>query len=265
MALPLFDVHAHYQDSRYDEDREVLLEEMRAAGVKGIIDSGDSAESSVKCIQCAEKHDFVYAAAGIHPLNILDTTQEDIDRVRDMLNHSKVVAVGEIGLDYYYEDCAPADIQKKWCKKLIELAAESRLPIVFHDREAHEDSLNMLKYAAGMGVTGLMHCYSGSVEMMHEIIKLGFSISVGGVVTFKNAKKIVEVVKEVPIEKLFLETDAPYLTPVPFRGERNNSAMIAYVAEKISEIKGLNTEEMCNIIYNNSIKMFGQKRKIQEI
>lgn len=257
MGLRLFDVHAHYQDARFDEDRDELFEKMKADGVVGIIDSGDSYESSVQCIATAEKYDYVYAAVGIHPLNVSqNTSQEEVGNLRKLLRHPKAVAVGEIGLDYYWEDAAPKELQQHWVMRQIDLAAEFKKPIVFHDREAHRDSVDMLKYAANQGVAGIMHCFSGSVEMMREIIQLGFSISLGGVVTFQNARKAVEVAREVPLDNLLLETDCPYLAPVPLRGKRNYSSLIAYTAKRIAEIRGMTAEEICNITCNNSIRMF---------
>ena len=256
MALKIFDVHAHYQDSRYDNDRNEIFKNMNDAGVVGIIDSGDSVQSSESCIKWAQKYDFVYAAAGIHPHNVKDITEDDIVVLKELIRNPKVVAVGEIGLDYYYDDSAPPDVQKYWLLKQIELAAEVGKPIIFHDREAHEDSLEIIRDAASKGTTGIMHCFSGSAEMMREIIKYGFSISVGGVVTFKNAKKIIEVVQEVPIDRLFLETDCPYLAPEPFRGKRNDSSMILYIAQKVAEIKGMPVEELCDKIYDNCMRMF---------
>ena len=257
MELKLFDVHAHYQDERFDGDRDELFEKMRADGVRGIVDSGDSAESSVKCIKTAEKYDFVYAAAGIHPLNVKYAKDGDIDKIRELLKHPKVVAVGEIVLDYHYEDTAPKEQQFYWLREQIKLAAETGKPIVFHDRDAHEDSFNVLKEASKMGVGGILHCFSGSVEMMREIIKIGFSISLGGAVTFKNARKTAEVAREVPLDRLLLETDCPYLSPEPFRGKRNYSSLIKYTAQKIADIKGISVEELCDVVYKNSIKIFG--------
>ena len=253
----IFDVHAHYQDRRYREDRDELLMRINKEGVIGIIDSGDSLESSVKCIKTAEKYPFVYAAAGIHPINIKDAKESDIPRISELLKHPKVVAVGEIGLDYYYEDNVSSTIQKQWLGQFIDMAVETGKPIVFHDREAHEDSLEALKNAAAKGIKGVLHCFSGSTEMLREIMKLGFHISVGGVVTFKNARKMVEVIAEVPMDRLLLETDCPYLAPEPYRGQRCDSSMISYVAEKIAEIRRIQPEEVCEITYNNAKKLFG--------
>lgn len=261
MALPLFDVHAHYGDARFDEDREQLLLRMhRENEVVGIVDAGDSAASSVACVKRAEQYDFIYAAAGIHPLNMQDVTDADLQIVEELLQHPKVVAVGEIGLDYHYDDSAPKDVQHHWLMKQLELAQKYQKPIVFHDRDAHADSMEMLKKAASMGVGGIVHCFSGSVEMLREVMKLGFSISLGGTVTFKNANKVLEVAKEVPIDRLLLETDCPYLAPTPFRGQRNDSSMIRYAAEKIAELRGMTPDEVCEITYANSLKMFGLTR-----
>ena len=271
MSLRLFDIHAHYEDSRYDEDKEQLFEKMKAEGVGGIIDTGSSLSSSIKSVKTAEKHDFIYAAVGIHPLNLWsredetlphdgsprrETTQEDIAQIRKLLSHPKVVAVGEIGLDYYYDDTAPKDVQHYWLEEQINLAKEFNKPIVFHNREAHEDSLNIIKEVSKQGVTGVMHCYSGSVEMLKEVLKCGFSISIGGVVTFKKAIKIAEVAKAVPLDRLLLETDCPYLAPEPFRGKRNDSSMTIYIAEKIASLRGISVEEVCEATYNNAVKMF---------
>ena len=258
MAQPLFDVHAHYGDRRFEEDRDALLLRMHQENqVVGIVDAGDSAASSFDCVKRAEKYDFVYAAAGIHPLNMQDVTEADLQQVEALLKHPKVVAVGEIGLDYHYEDSAPKEVQHHWLMKQIELAKQYGKPIVFHDRDAHADSMEVLKQAAAMGVGGIVHCFSGSVEMLKEVVKLGFSISLGGPVTFKNANKVVEVAKAVPLDRLLLETDCPYLAPTPFRGQRNDSSMIIYAAERIAQLRGMTTDEICEITYANALKLFG--------
>lgn len=258
MALPLFDVHAHYGDHRFDEDREELLKRIhRENHVVGIVDAGDNAASSVDCVKRAEQYDFIYAAAGIHPLHMQEISDADLQVVESLLTHPKVVAVGEIGLDYHYDDSAPKEVQHHFLMKQIELAQKYQKPIVFHDRDAHADSMEVLKKAASMGVGGIVHCFSGSVEMLREVMKLGFHISLGGTVTFKNANKVLEVAKEVPLDRLLLETDCPYLAPTPFRGQRNDSSMICYAAERIAELRGMTAEEICEITYANSLKLFG--------
>jgi TatD DNase family protein len=250
-----FDIHAHYDDERYDKDRDYILGGLQDKGVKYVINSGADIDSSVKSIEYSEKYDYIYATCGIHPGYVSGLREEDLEKLKELSKHSKVVAIGEIGLDYYY-DTSNKEQQKYWFRKQVDIAKELKLPVVIHNRDAHEDTMKELKRAAQMGVKGVMHCYSGSVEMAKEIIKLGFYISIGGVITFKNAKKLPDVVEWLPIEYLLLETDCPYLAPEPFRGKRNDSSMLRYIANKIAQIKGITCEEVCKITTENACRLF---------
>ena len=251
----IFDTHAHYDDERFDEDRFGLLSEMPEKDVGFIINCGADLESSAKSVDYAERFPFIYAACGIHPSNVDGVPDSAAEELKSLCRKDKVVAIGETGLDYHY-DYSEREDQKRWLYKHIDLAAELNLPIVIHDREAHEDIMQSLRYAHAKGVTGVVHCFSGSVEMMTEVIKLGFYISLGGAVTFKNAKKVLQVAEKVPTDKLLLETDCPYMTPEPFRGKRNDSSYIKYTAQKIAEIRGLTYSDVCGITAENAKRLF---------
>lgn len=252
MYTNIFDSHAHYDDSRFDEDRDELLSSLSQKGVTKIINCGCDLKSSLKNVDLAEKYDFVYAAIGVHPHEAEETTDKDISEIEKLYKRKKVVAVGEIGLDYHY-DFSPRERQFEIFEKQLILANKLDLPVIIHDREAHEDTLRLLKKHKPQGV---VHCFSGSVEMAKEIIKLGMYIGLGGAVTFKNAKKPVEVAEYLPIDRLLLETDAPYMTPVPFRGQRCDSSHIAYTAEKIAQIKMLDVQELIDKCNTNAKKLF---------
>lgn len=255
MYKNIFDTHAHYDDERFDEDRDELLSSLFTGSVSHIVNCGCDLKSSLKTIKLSEKFDNLYAALGVHAHEASDCTDEDLSRIAELYSHEKVVAVGEIGLDYFY-DFSPRERQIEVFRKQIELANDLGLPVIIHDREAHEDTLNILKELRPKGV---VHCFSGSAEMAKEIIKLGLYIGLGGAVTFKNAKKPIEVAEYVPLDKLVLETDAPYMTPVPFRGKRCDSAHIAYTAEKIAEVKGMDVQELIDVCNENSKKLFNIK------
>lgn len=247
----IFDSHAHYEDSRFDQDRENLFETLKAHGVGGIITCGCDKESSLAALKMAKESDIVYAAVGIHPGNIdSGTTVSDIEK---LLNFEKCVAIGEIGLDYYWVQ-DNKEKQKEIFISQLELAKKYNLPVLVHDRDAHADTLEILKEYKPKGV---VHSFSGSMEMAEDIINLGMYIGVGGVITFKNAKKLPDIVKNLPEDKILLETDAPYLSPVPFRGKTNNSALIYLTAEKIAEIRNTTTEHILKITYQNAKTLFG--------
>ncbi|HRT82644.1 MAG TPA: TatD family hydrolase, partial [Oscillospiraceae bacterium] len=227
----IFDSHAHYDDKAFDEDRDSLLENLPKAGVCGVLNCAGDKKSSYTCLELTKKYDFVFAACGVHPHSAADANTEDfLEGLPELLSGNKCLAVGEIGLDYHY-DFSPRDVQLVVFEKQIKLALELGKPIVVHNREAHEDTLRLLKKYKPQGV---MHSFSGSVEMAAELIKLGMYIGLSGVVTFKNARKPLEVARFVPLERLLLETDCPYLAPVPFRGKRSDSSMIAITAEVIA-------------------------------
>ncbi len=249
----IFDTHAHYDDERFDEDRDELLSSLFDTSVSHIVNCGCDLKSSLKTVALSEKYPNLYAAVGVHAHEASDCTDENLIEIEKLYSHKKVVAVGEIGLDYYY-DFSPRERQIEVFRQQIELANKLGLPVIIHDREAHEDTLKILKELRPKGV---VHCFSGSVEMAKEIIKLGLYIGLGGAVTFKNAKKPIEVAEYTPLDRLLLETDAPYMTPVPFRGKRCDSAHIAYTAEKIAEVKGINVQELIDMCNENSKKLFG--------
>lgn len=252
MYSNIFDSHAHYDDSRFDEDRDELLCSIKDEGVSYVVNCGCDLRTCLKTLEISEKHDFLYAALGVHPHEAEETTEEDLAEIRKLYCNKKVVAVGEIGLDYHY-DFSPREIQKEVFEKQLILANELDLPVIVHDRESHEDTMNLLKKHRPKGV---VHCFSGSVEMAKEIVKLGMYIGLGGAVTFKNAKKPIEVAEYIPLEYLLLETDAPYMTPVPHRGERCHSGHIALTAEKIAEVKGMDTQELIDRCNENAKRLF---------
>ncbi len=252
MYCNIFDTHAHYDDSRFDEDRDELISSLTKKGVSNIINCGCDLKSSLTSTALTEKFDYVYAAVGVHPHEAEEATEEDLDEIKKLYKNKKIVAVGEIGLDYHY-DFSPRERQLEVFEKQLVLANELELPVIVHDREAHEDTMRLLKKYKPQGV---VHCFSGSTEMAKEIIRLGMYIGLGGAVTFKNAKKPVEVAEYLPTDRLLLETDAPYMTPVPFRGQRCDSSHIAYTAEKISVIKKLDAQELIDICNTNAKKLF---------
>lgn len=254
MAL-IFDTHAHYDDAQFDADREALLSAMPENGVGLILDPGCDLESSRAAIALAEQYPHVYAAVGYHPENCAPYTDADLDILRRLAQHPKVVAIGEIGLDYYWEQNPPKEFQQAVFRAQLALARELDLPVIVHDREAHADCLAIVKEFPG--VRGVFHCYSGSVEMARELWKLGWYTGFDGPVTYKNARKTVEVAAEVPLERLLLETDSPYMAPVPVRGTRNDSRNIAHIAAKIAEVRGMTADEVIRIAADNGKRLFG--------
>lgn len=255
----LFDTHAHYNDNQFDPDRCESLQRAVDNGVGYILSASSDLASSVENVALAEEYEFVYAAVGVHPHNVSDLNNNIISALKDFASYRKVVAIGEIGLDYFYNN-SPREAQKLWFAKQVSLAASLSLPIIVHDRDAHEDTMEILKSENALKVGGVLHCFSGSVEMAREVLNNNFLISVGGTVTFKNAKKIHDVVKYVPLDMLLLETDCPYLTPEPRRGDRNESANVRLVAEMIAKIKGNSAEYIADVTTENAKKLFGIDR-----
>lgn len=246
----IFDSHAHYDDESFNEDRYELLEKLnKEKGIVGILNCGSSIEGARDSLELANKYDFIYAAVGVHPEYAHMVDEKVLQEIKEMAKNSRVKAIGEIGLDYYWEENPPREVQIEAFKKQMEIARELNLPVVIHDREAHKDTLDIIKMYKE--VTGVVHCFSGSVEFAKECLKEGYYIGFTGVVTFKNAKKILEVLKEVPLDRILVETDCPYMAPVPYRGERNRSDYIQYVIEKIAEVKELTTEEVEKITIKN--------------
>ena len=251
----LYDTHAHYDDERFDGDREALLASMPEKNVGLIVNPGCDIPSSRAAVELSGKFDFVYAAVGIHPENCADFEPEQIEKLRELAKEPKVVAIGEIGLDYYWAENPPKDLQQKVLRRQLLLAQELRLPVIIHDRDAHADTMAIVREFPQ--VRGVFHCFAGSTEMARELIGMGWMLSFNGAATFKNARKAPEVIAAVPLEKLMIETDAPYLTPVPHRGERNDSSYVRFVAEKIAEIKGLSPEEVERVTWENGRRFFG--------
>ena len=250
----IIDTHAHYDDEQFDTDRDELLKSMHDGGIGLIVNAASTLESWGKIQRLTEEYPFVYGAVGIHPDEAGTLTEEHMSEMERLLDLEKIVAVGEIGLDYYWDN-ESHDVQKKWFIRQLELAKGKDMPVIIHSREAAADTMEIMRgYASGM--RAVIHCYSYSVEMAREYVKMGYYIGIGGVVTFKNAKKLVNVVKEIPLTSIVLETDCPYLAPVPYRGKRNSSLYLPYVAEKIAEIKGVSIEEVVRQTEENSRMLY---------
>ena len=253
--MPIFDTHAHYDSGAFNADRDEVLSSLPASGVALVVDPGCDVPSSQAAVALAEKYPHVYAAVGIHPGDCAGCTDADFEAIRTLCGHEKVVAVGEIGLDYYWEDNPPKEFQQMVFRRQIELALELDLPVIVHDREAHGDSLAVvLDYPA---LRGVFHCFSGSPEMAQELLKRGWYLGFDGPITYKNAKRAPEVAAVTPLDHIVVETDAPYLTPVPYRGKRNDSRYLPYVIEKLAEWKGVSPEEMTDITLKNGKRLFG--------
>ena len=252
MRKLIFDTHAHYDDKSYDKDRNQLLMSMYEEGVCNIINVGFDEQTSKNSIDLSEKYPFIYAAVGVHPHEVSKASDNYLEVIKSFLQNDKVVAIGEIGLDYHY-DLSPRDEQKKAFEDQLKLAKELDIPVIIHNREAHEDTLTLLKKYKPRGV---VHCFSGSEEMSKEIIKLGMYIGLGGAVTFKNAKNPVLVAKSVPLDRLVLETDAPYMAPVPFRGKRCDSSMIMETAKVIAGVRGMDVYDLLESTKENAQKFF---------
>ena len=251
----IFETHAHYDDERFEEDRDALITSMPGRGVGTIINVGASIESTKTTLALSEKYPFVYAAVGVHPSDISGLNEETFAWLKEQTKKEKVAAVGEIGLDYYW-DKEGHDLQKYWFIRQLELAGEKKLPVMIHSREAAADTMEIMK-KYGKDRNGVIHCYSYSPEMAQEYVKMGYFIGVGGVVTFKNAKKLKQVVQEIPLESIVLETDCPYLAPVPYRGKRNSSLYLPYVAEEIAALKGAAAEDVVLQTEENARKLYG--------
>lgn len=251
----IFDAHAHYDDEWYDSDRDAVLREINENGVCGIVCASVDIKSSEAILGLSHEYDFIYTAVGIHPENLEELPKDYLDRLEMLYRDEKAVAIGEIGLDYHWD--IERELQHKVFEGQLELANSLNAPVVIHDREAHGDTLEMLKRFRPK--KPLLHCFSGSVEFMREIMRLGSYISLGGTVTFKNARHSLEVAKEVPIERLLLETDAPYLSPEPFRGKRNRSDYIVFAAKKIAELRGMTAQELLDITAENAREFYNIK------
>ena len=253
--MRLFDTHAHYDSGAFHADRLEVLASMPGQGVELILNPGCDLESSRTAVSLAERFPFVYAAVGVHPSDCEGFSQHTLDQLEALCRHPRVRAVGEIGLDYYWKDNPPPEFQQTVFHAQLELAERVKLPVIVHDREAHRDCLEAVK--AHPGVTGVYHCYSGSLEDAKTLVKLGWMLSFTGVVTYKNARKSLEVLQWLPMERIMIETDAPYLTPEPFRGRRNDSGYVYRVAETIAQVKGMDPEEAARITLENGTRFFG--------
>ncbi len=251
----LIDSHAHLDDRRFDRDRDRLIRDLKNQGVDLVINPGADLQSSIKAVSLAEEYDNIYAAVGIHPHSAKEMEDSTIEILKSLAGRDKVIAIGEIGLDYYYDN-SPRDVQRKRFIEQLNLAKELKLPVIIHSRDAAQDTFNILKDAQDGSLEGVLHCYSGSAEMALEYIKLGFYISLAGPVTFKNAKVPKEVAKAVPLDKLLIETDSPYLTPEPYRGKRNEPTYVRYVAGTIAELRGSSFEEIARRAAENTKKLF---------
>ncbi len=251
----LFDTHAHFDDEQFDKDRQNVIESLKNFNVRYVTNVGADIETSRKAVEIANNYDFAYATAGIHPGSVDEVEESDVEIIKDIaVNNSKVRAIGEIGLDYHYDGCDPIR-QKLFFKKQLELAKDLNMPVVIHDRDSKGECIKILKE---MNVSnGVMHCFSGSKETAEELIKMGFMISFTGVLTFKNARRAVEACRAIPLERLMIETDCPYMAPEPHRGERNFSGYVEFVARKMAEIKGVSYEEIARITTENGLRFYG--------
>lgn len=254
----IFDTHTHYSDQRFDNDRHSLLMSMEENGIGNIVEVGAGIQSTKEAVKLSEKYSFVYAAVGIHPYETADIKEEDMEWLKSLALNKKVVAIGETGLDYHHNE-ASKQVQKKWFIRQLEIAKETGLPVIIHSRDAAEDTLNIMKkfYPANAGGSnGIIHCFSYSPEIAKIYTRMGFYLGIGGVITFKNSRKLKDVVSQVPSDRLVLETDAPYLTPEPYRNERNSSLNLKYVASKIAEIKNITQQEVINITERNARELY---------
>ena len=253
----IFETHAHYDDEQFDSGREALLASLPDCGIKRVVNIGASIASTRNSIELAEKYDYIYAAVGVHPSEIAELNEERFAWLKELTKLEKVVAVGEIGLDYYWDkEPEVQERQRYWFRRQMDLAREAKLPIVVHSRDAAADTMQVMKEAHAEEIPGVIHCYSYSPEMAMEFIKMGYYIGIGGVVTFKNAKKLKETVEKIPLERILLETDCPYMAPEPNRGKRNDSRNIPYIVAKIAELKQVTPEEVEQITWQNAMNFY---------
>ena len=251
----IFDTHAHYDDEDFNADRYELLESMKEHGVGTIVNIGASMRSCKTTLALAEKYPFVYGALGVHPSDCGTMTEEDIQWIKANAANEKIVAIGEIGLDYYWDN-VERDVQKKWFVRQLEIAKETGLPVIIHSRDAAQDTLEIMKAEHKDTTGGVIHCFSYGVEMAREYLNMDYFIGVGGVLTFKNGKKLKEVVEYAPMDKLVLETDCPYLAPVPYRGKRNSSLYLTHVVEEMAAIKGMSVEDVIRVTAENAKRLY---------
>lgn len=255
VAGMIFETHAHYNDEAFREDREEIFAQFPEKGIGRVVNIASDLESIDECLELAHRYPFMYCALGIHPSDCAPLTEALLEKIRQKLADPRVVAVGEIGLDYYW-DTAEREVQKHWFEAQLEMAREADLPVVIHSREAAQDTLQTMQAHRAQEIGGVVHCFSYSLELAREYVKMGFYIGVGGVVTFKNAKKLKEVAAGIPIENIVLETDCPYLAPVPYRGKRNSSLYLPYIAEAVAQIKGMEVQEVIDRTRENALKLY---------
>lgn len=252
----IFDTHAHYDDEAFDEDRSELFKSLQDNGIEYVVNVGASMESTRNSVGLAENYDFIYAAVGVHPSETGNMTEDDIAWLKnEAVNNKKIVAIGEIGLDYYWDE-PEKSIQRHWFERQLELAREVGLPVIIHSRDAAKETFDIMKAHKAEELGGVVHCYSYSKEMARDYLDMGFYFGIGGVVTFKNAKKLKEAVEYIPIEKIVLETDCPYLAPDPNRGKRNSSLNIPFIAKAIAELKGMEYDDVIRITNENAKKLY---------
>ena len=254
MLTGLFDTHAHYDSRKFDADRDEVLSALPGQGVALVVNPGCDLDSSRKAIALAERYPFVYAAVGVHPEDCGDWRDGQLDELRELAAHPKVVAVGEIGLDYYWKENPPREFQKQVFRAQLALGLELGLPVIVHDREAHGDCMDIVREFPD--VHGVFHCFSGSAEMARELVRLGWMISFTGVLTYPNARKAVEAAQAVPLDRIMIETDSPYMAPVPHRGKRNYSGYVAHICERLAEIKGVSAGDCARITLENGRHFF---------
>ncbi|AIG24477.1 TatD family hydrolase [Brevibacillus sp. 7WMA2] len=257
----LFDTHAHLNAEQFDEDRDEVIARAKENGVSTIVNVGFNRETIPTTMELAEKYDFIYAVVGWHPQDAITMKEQDLEWLEELSKHPKVVGLGEMGLDYYW-DTSPRDVQAEVFRKQIRLARKLQMPIIIHDRDAHQDIIEILREEKAGEVGGIMHCFSGSYELAKMALDMNFYISFGGPLTFKNAKRPKEVAAKIPLERILIETDCPYLTPHPFRGKRNESAYVKFVAEEMAQIHGLPYEELAKITANNARRLFNIRETV---
>ena len=258
----IFDTHAHYDDKQFDQDREELLASMKDNGIGTIVDVGSNMETSTWIVEAVTRYPMMYGAVGVHPSDTAELKESDIDTLKKYAAMDRILAIGEIGLDYYWDE-PERSIQKKWFEAQMEMARRTHLPLIIHSRDAAKDTVDLMQEHHAGEIGGIVHCYSYSVELARTFLDMGFYFGIGGVVTFGNGRKLAEVVKYLPLEKIVLETDSPYLSPVPNRGKRNSSLNLPYVAGKIAELKEITPEQVMQVTFANAEQVYGFQKKKQ--
>ena len=251
----IFDSHAHSDDAQFDDDRMDVLSHLKDAGVAKVVNISNGWDDLLKTLELIKQVPFLYETVGIHPCKVSELNDERMEQMRDFCSGDKIVAVGEIGLDYYWMS-DPKEVQKEWFIRQLRLAKEVNLPVVIHSRDASQDTFDIMKAEHAGTTGGVIHCYSGSVEMAREYVKMGYFLGIGGVVTFKNSKTLKKVAAEIPLEHIVIETDCPYLAPTPYRGKRNSSAYLPMVVEEIARLRGISPEEVERVTYENAMRLY---------